>query len=57
MFNLFVVPGNWQALLGMPDIKILNILTIHCNTICTAEEDKDANCSMNRAVTHVEGSE
>ena len=28
-----MVPGNGQALLGMPDIEVLNILTINCNTI------------------------
>ena len=36
---------NGQALLGMPDIGLLNILTISCNTIGTEKEDKDANCS------------
>ena len=28
-----MVPGKGQALLGMPDADILNILTINCNTI------------------------
>ena len=39
MFNFFVVPGNEQALLGIPDVKIQNILTINCNTIGTEEVD------------------
>ena len=38
--NFFVVPGNMQALLGMPNIEILIILTIHCNTISAQETDK-----------------
>ena len=36
----------------MPDIEILNILTIQCNTVGTEEADTDANCSTNRPVTH-----
>ena len=47
MCNFFVVPGNGQALLAIPDIEILNILTISCNTIHTEEANKDANCHMN----------
>ena len=45
MCNFFVIQGNSQELLGMPDIEILNILTKSCNTIGTEEADKDANCS------------
>ena len=41
MYDIFVVPGNEQALLGMPDIEILNIFTISCNTISTEEADKE----------------
>ena len=33
MCNFFVVLGNRQPLLGMPDIEILDILTINCNTM------------------------
>ena len=53
----FVVPGNGPTLLGMPDMELLNILTISCNTIHTEKEDKDANCSTNRPNTYNAGSE
>ena len=48
---------KWAPLLGIPDIEILNILTIHCNTIGIVEADKDANHSTNRPVTHGTGNE
>ena len=35
--TFLVVPRNRQALLGMPDIEILNIVTIYCNAIATKE--------------------
>ena len=38
--KFFVVPGNGQALLGMPDIDTLNIITINFNTIDTQETDR-----------------
>ena len=44
IYNFFVVPENRKALLGMPDIKLLNIITVSCNTIGTEREDKDMNC-------------
>ena len=49
--NSFVIPETGQVLLGMPDIKLLNIFTMSCNTIGTEKEDKDANCSTNRHST------
>ena len=55
--NFFAVPGNRQALLGMPDIKLLHILTIGCNTVGTEREDKDANSSTSRHGTLDAGSE
>ena len=55
--NFFVAPGNRQTLLGMTDIKLLNILTIICNIISTEREDKDVNCSTSRHSTHDAGSE
>ena len=39
MFSFYVVPGNRQPLVGMPDIKTLAILTINCNTIESKEAD------------------
>ena len=44
--NFSVVPGNRQALSCMPDIELLNILTVSCNTIGTEREDNHANCSI-----------
>ena len=38
VFNFFVVLGNGQALLGMPDIKTLGIL--NCNTVDTQKADR-----------------
>ena len=35
MCKFFLVQGNEQALLGMPDTDTLNIIHIHCNTIDT----------------------
>ena len=32
-WEFFVVPGNGQPLLGMPDIETLGVLTVICNTI------------------------
>ena len=47
--SFFVVPGNGQALLGMPDIKTLDILTVNCNTIETKEADGAENHKTNTA--------
>ena len=33
--RFFVLLGYGPSLLGMPDIEVLDILTIHCNTIDT----------------------
>ena len=57
MCSFFVVPGNGQALLGLADIEILNILSVSWNIICTEKADKDAHCSTNTPVTHDAGSE
>ena len=35
MCRFFVLPGNGQALLDMPDVDMLNIIKITCNTIGT----------------------
>ena len=45
--NLFVVLGNGQALLGISDIKLLDILTINCNTIYTQDAGRADKCSTN----------
>ena len=38
--DFFVVPGNSQALLGMPDIDTLDVLTINCNTKDTQTQNQ-----------------
>ena len=50
MYMFFVVPGNGQALLGMPDIDMFNIIKINCNTIGTHENDSTNNCSTNTVI-------
>ena len=50
--SFFVVTGNGQALLGMPNIETmdtLDILAINYNTIDTQEADRAKKCSTNRA--------
>ena len=47
--NFFVVPGNRQALLGVPDIETLNILTMNCNTVDMQDTDRADKCSTNIA--------
>ena len=47
MCKFFVVPGKGQALLGMPDIDMFNIININCNTI-----DKHGNHSTNNYSTN-----
>ena len=51
----FAVSGNGQVLLGMPDIEILNILTVNYNTIGTKEIDRTAKCSANTANSQCSG--
>ena len=43
----FVVPGNGQALPGLPDFETLDILTTNCNIIDTKEADKAGNHKTN----------
>ena len=45
--SFFVLPGNRQPLLGMPDIKTLGILTINCNIIEMLEADGPKKCKTN----------
>ena len=52
--NFFVHPGHWQALLGMSDVKTLDILTIDYNNIDTQEADRANKCSTN--ITNYQGS-
>ena len=50
MCKFSVVPGNRQALLGMPDIYMLNIININWNTIDTHGTDSTNNCTRNTAI-------
>ena len=36
--RFFVIPGDGPALLGMPDIELLNILRVSCEVISEAHE-------------------
>ena len=47
MCSFFVVPGNGQHLLGMPNIKTIGILTVNCNTIEMKEADSSGNYKTN----------
>ena len=50
MCKFFVVPGNEQALLGMPEIDTLNIININCNTIDTHGTDSCDKCSTSTTI-------
>ena len=54
--HLFLVPGDEDALLGMPDIELLNILQINCNTMGTKKEEKGMSYNQRKKVISV-GSE
>ena len=43
MCKFFVDPGNGQALLGMPDIEMLNIINKNCNSTATHGADSTNN--------------
>ena len=51
------VPGDREALLGIPDIGLLNILNINCNTIGTEKEEKGVNCYVSKGGILSAGSE
>ena len=53
----FVGPEDEDALLGMSDIKLLNILQINYNTIGTKKEEKSTNSNQNKRNTINVGSE
>ena len=42
--HFVVMPGNGQALLGMPDIEVLNIININVNTIDMKDGRGTDNC-------------
>ena len=46
--HLFVIVGDRDVLLGMPDIQILNIPQIDWNTIATEKEEKGMNYNKNK---------
>ena len=49
MYNFFVVLGNGQALLGMPDIDTLNIININIHSIGAEHYGGNDNCCTNMA--------
>ena len=50
MSKLFIILGNGQASLDMPNINIPNIININGNTIDTEESHRVNNCSPNIAI-------
>ena len=48
----FLVPGDRDALLGMSDIGLLNILQFNFNTIGTKKEEKGLNYKQNKKNIH-----
>ena len=52
-----VVPGDGEALLGMPYIELLNILNINCNTVGAEKAEKGMNCYAKKDSTIGVGSE
>ena len=44
--EFFVLPGNGQALLGIPDTDTLHVLTINCNTIDMQTQNEQMNNKM-----------
>ena len=53
----FVVLGDREALLGLPDTELLNILNINCNTIGAEKDEKCVNYNANKDSTIDAGSE
>ena len=45
--HLLIVSGDGDVLLGIPDIMVLNILQISCNTVGTKKKEKGANYKEN----------
>ena len=52
--SFFVVPRNGQALLGMPDIDVLNIIKVSIHSIGTKQTGDSDNCCTNRPTTQKE---
>ena len=50
MCTLFVVPGNRQALLGMPDIDALNIIKTNIHTIGAEQTIGSDSCAKMCAI-------
>ena len=53
----FVIPGDRDMLLGMPDFDLLDILQINYNTIGKKKEENGGNCNKNKRDTINAGSE
>ena len=56
-YIFFVVPGDGDAILGMADIELLNLLQINCNIIGTKKEEKGMTNNKNKRNTINVGSE
>ena len=49
-----MVPRNGQALFGMPDIDVLNIIKVNIHSICTQQTGDSDNSCANRPATQRE---
>ena len=57
IYKVKIILRNGQALLGMSDTEIINIITINCNTIGMQETGRAAKCSTNKANNQGSGCE
>ena len=56
-YIFFIVLGNGEVSLGMPEIELLSILNINCTTIGTEKEKKGVHCNMKKDSILSAGSE
>ena len=52
--KIFIVPRNGQALLGMPDMDMLNIIKVNIHAIGTEQTGDSDNCCTNRPTSQRE---
>ena len=52
MCKFFVVLGNGQALLGIPDIDMLYTINVNIHSIGTEHDGGSDNCCTNKAAAH-----
>ena len=57
--KMYFLCSSWRqrGIVGMPDIELLNIVNINCNTIGAEKDEKGTNCNANKDSTIDSGSE